>query len=163
MYQQLTKEKVRAFTLVELLVVIAIIGILIAMVLPAVQTIRESARQTQCLNRLRQLGMATMLFHDTYEAFPPARPTPKNFPSLHWTLVLINPAGWSASSRIWNSNPSSTNGTSRHRTKNNPPKRQSMDSQHLSARLAAQSKMLSRHRITKGFLSRYLVVAEAGS
>lgn len=80
MYQQLTKEKVRAFTLVELLVVIAIIGILIAMVLPAVQTIRESARQTQCLNRLRQLGMATMLFHDTYEAFPPARLYPKKFP-----------------------------------------------------------------------------------
>ena len=73
----LLQRKKRGFTLVELLVVIAIIGILIAMLLPAVQQVRESARQTQCLNRLRQIGLATILFHDSYEAFPPARLYPK--------------------------------------------------------------------------------------
>ena len=64
-------SKRNGFTLVELLVVIAIIGILIGMLLPAVQQVRESARRNSCLNNLRQMAMATKTHYATFEQYPP--------------------------------------------------------------------------------------------
>lgn len=81
----------RGFTLVELLVVIAIIGILVALLLPAIQYARESARRTQCSSNLRNVGVALQNFHDSYGSFPAGwnADVPDGEPGWGWGAYLL--------------------------------------------------------------------------
>jgi prepilin-type N-terminal cleavage/methylation domain-containing protein/prepilin-type processing-associated H-X9-DG protein len=84
----------RGFTLVELLVVIAIIGVLVAILLPAIQAARESGRRTSCINNLKQIGVALQNCHDVQKTFPPGRgaPPPKIFSALAYLLPYVEEA-----------------------------------------------------------------------
>ncbi|MEE3077113.1 MAG: DUF1559 domain-containing protein [Planctomycetota bacterium] len=91
------REKAAGFTLVELLVVIAIIGILIALLLPAVQMAREAARRISCGNNLKQYGIACHMYHDIYKIFPKGGTYKSNNHDGVWSNGNIAPKlGWQA-------------------------------------------------------------------
>lgn len=85
-HQSQMNSRSRGFTLVELLVVIAIIGVLVALLLPAVQAAREAARRTECLNKCRQIGLAVHNFHDARKELPPSR---IGDTMLTWAAVIL--------------------------------------------------------------------------
>jgi prepilin-type N-terminal cleavage/methylation domain-containing protein/prepilin-type processing-associated H-X9-DG protein len=92
-----------AFTLIEVLVVIAIVGLLAALLVPAVQAARESARRSQCVDHLRQIGVALHAYHDSYQTFPAGGWIKQSDPStanmnIGWSAVILP---WLEQQALW--------------------------------------------------------------
>ena len=94
------RPRPRGFSLIELLVVIAIIGVLLALLLPAVQSAREASRRTLCINHLKQIGLAMHQYHDTHAVLPPGK---KGCCWGTWLVYTLPHLEQSALFNAWNS------------------------------------------------------------